>query len=179
MTAQRVFERLWTYFAMAALLLAVPSGLNAVAETTGGNLNKVAFLGVQFQNDNEGLEPTSDAERARSKSIEDQFKAALENSGKYKFVAVTPEVAEKIKTGQTIGECNGCEVEFGKQLGADGIAWIKVQKVSNLILNMNVYMADVKTAKMTFLHSVDIRGNTDESWKRSLTYLLDNYFLKA
>jgi hypothetical protein len=30
---------------------------------------------------------------------------------------------------------------------------------------------------MAFVHSVDIRGNTDESWMRSLTYLLSNYLL--
>ena len=42
-------------------------------------------------------------------------------------------------------------------------------KVSNLILNMNVYLADVASQKMAFVHSVDIRGNTDESWMRSLT----------
>ena len=46
-------------------------------------------------------------------------------------------------------------------------------------MNMNVYMADVVSEKMTFVHSVDIRGNTDESWTRSLNYLLDNYFLKS
>ena len=30
---------------------------------------------------------------------------------------------------------------------------------------------------MTFVRSVDIRGNTDESWSRSLTYLVKNYLL--
>jgi Protein of unknown function (DUF2380) len=39
-------------------------------------------------------------------------------------------------------------------------------------------MADVASEKMTFVHSVDIRGNTDDSWRRSLNYLLENYFLK-
>ena len=33
----------------------------------------VAFLGVQLQNDNEGLEPTTDTERARMKEIERIF----------------------------------------------------------------------------------------------------------
>jgi hypothetical protein len=42
---------------------------------------------------------------------------------------------------------------------------------------MNLYVADPATDKLTFLKSVDIRGNTDESWSRSLKYLLDNYFL--
>ena len=35
-------------------------------------------------------------------------------------------------------------------------------KVSDLILNLNVYMADIADRKLTFVHSVDIRGNTDE-----------------
>ena len=57
------------------------------------------------------------------------------------------------------------------------MAWVTVQKVSNLILNINVYMADVANDKMTFIKSVDVRGNTDESWSRSMTYLLNNYLL--
>ena len=57
------------------------------------------------------------------------------------------------------------------------MAWVTVQKVSNLILNINVYMADVANDKMTFIKSVDVRGNTDKSWTRSMTYLLDNYLL--
>lgn len=40
-------------------------------------------------------------------------------------------------------------------------------------------MADVKNKKMAFVRSVDIRGNTDESWTRSLTYLVKNYLFPA
>ena len=46
-----------------------------------------------------------------------------------------------------------------------------------IILNMNVYMADVSSKQMIVVHSVDRRGNTNESWSRSLNYLLDNYLL--
>jgi hypothetical protein len=41
-----------------------------------------------------------------------------------------------------------------------------VQKVSNLILNINVYMEDAESGKMKFARSIEIRGNTDESWRR-------------
>ena len=136
----------------------------------------VAFLGVRLQNDNEGLDPTSAAERERQKKLEELFKKKLEATGRFKFVPTPPETVAKIEAGQNMGECNGCEVDFGKALGGERIAWITVQKISNLILNLNVYMADVATSKMTYIHSVDIRGNTDESWTRSLTYMLDNYF---
>jgi Protein of unknown function (DUF2380) len=46
------------------------------------------------------------------------------------------------------------------------------------ILNINVYMEDAESGKMKFARSVDIRGNTDESWRRGLDYLLRNYLLR-
>ena len=62
---------------------------------------------------------------------------------------------------------------------ADLAAWGTVQKVSNLILNINVYMEDVRAKKMVFVKSVDIRGNTDELWQRGLDYLLQHYLFDA
>lgn len=37
---------------------------------------------------------------------------------------------------------------------------------------MNVYMVDVARKKPLVVRSVDLRGNTDESWSRSLAYLV-------
>jgi Protein of unknown function (DUF2380) len=50
-----------------------------------------------------------------------------------------------------------------------------IQKVSNLILNLNIVVRDAETGKVTWSKSVDMRGNTEESWSRSLDYLLRNY----
>ena len=73
----------------------------------------------------------------------------------------------------SIANCN----EFALKAGADLAAWGTVQKVSNLILNINVYLEDAHTKKMLFVKSVDIRGNRDESWQRGLDYLLQHYLL--
>ena len=137
------------------------------------------MLNVEFLNDHEDLEPTTGAERARLALIGSLFKAKLEASGRYKFVSIPAEAAAKIAAGPEIGSCGGCEIGYGKELGADTAAWIVIQKVSDLILNINVYMADVAARKMTFVHSVDIRGDTDESWTRGMTYLVKNYLLPA
>jgi Protein of unknown function (DUF2380) len=137
----------------------------------------VALLNAQFLNDHADLEPTTNAERVRLASIESLFKANLEASGRYKFVSIPADEAAKMASGPQIGACGGCEFDYGKQLGADYAAWIVVQKVSDLILNINVYMADVAAGKLVFVHSVDIRGNTDESWTRGITYLVKNYLL--
>jgi Protein of unknown function (DUF2380) len=157
-----------------ALVLATAASLHSVRAAAPV---KIALLGLTFKNDNEGLDPTSDAEKARQTKTEDVFKSLLEGSGRYTFVAVTDEVKKKIDAGQLVGTCGGCELQYGKDLGVDAVAWIEVQKVSNLILNMNVYMAGVSDPKYNYLHSVDIRGNTDETWTRSMTYLIKNYFL--
>ncbi len=165
---------------LAAFLIFGPLavGVRSAATAAPGDPPKtVAFLNVQFLNDHEDLEPTTDAERARLALIESLFKAKLEASGRYKFVSIPAEVAAKIAAGPEIGACGGCEFAYGKQLGADDAAWIVVQKVSDLILNINVYMGDVAARKLTFVHSVDIRSDTDESWSRGITYLVKNYLL--
>ena len=63
------------------------------------------------------------------------------------------------------------------EAGADWAAWGTVQKVSNLILNINLYMEDARAGKMEFVKSVDIRGNTDESWRHGLDYMIRHYLL--
>ena len=44
---------------------------------------------------------------------------------------------------------------------------------------INVYMADITAGKLAFVHSVDIRGDRDESWSHGVTYLVKNYLLPA
>ena len=159
-------------FGIAAWLLLCLAGLSGPALAAP---KSVAFLGVQFLNDHEADEPTTDAERARLASIEALFKSKLEASRLYTFKSIPADAAAKIANGAVIGNCGGCEFDYGAEIGAELVAWIVVQKVSNLILNLNVYMADIGAKKMVFVHSVDIRGNTDESWTRGMTYLVKNY----
>ena len=165
-------------FGVAAFLLlgspAVAPRSTATAAPSD-SVKSVALLNVEFLNDHEDLEPTTNAERARIALIASLFKAKLEASGQYQFVSIPVDAAGKIAAGPEVGACGGCEFGYGKELGADYAAWIVVQKVSDLILNINVYMADVAARKLAFVHSVDIRGDTDELWTRGLTYLVKNY----
>ena len=50
------------------------------------------------------------------------------------------------------------------------IGWVR--KVSNLILNMNVRVHDAKTGRPISVKSVNMRGNTDESWSRAIDWLI-------
>ena len=70
--------------------------------------------------------------------------------------------------------CGGCADTFGKTLGVDGIFVGEVQKVSNLILNMNVYFKPLKDGVPEKAYSVDLRGDTDESFDRGIRFLVEN-----
>jgi hypothetical protein len=97
--------------AFLLLMSIVVSGrVVAAAPTPSAQVKSVAFLGVRFINDNEGREPTTDAERARLASIEELFKSKLEASGQYKFIPMPAEIKAKIGAGPSIGQCGGCEI---------------------------------------------------------------------
>lgn len=157
---------------LAACSLVAIYSLPAMAQP-----QRTALLGVHIHNDNEGFQPTSADEIARANAVAQSFMDQLTASGKYQFVAVPQSEQRIIDAGQALGTCGGCEFEYGKKLNAELIAWIHVQKISNLVLNMNVYMGDVSQGKITFIKSVDLRNNTDESWARGINYLVQNYLL--
>ena len=76
--------------------------------------------------------------------------------------------------GMDMRTCNGCDVDLARKVGARISVTGWVQKVSNLILNINLVARDVSTGQVIDAGSVDIRGNTDETWSRGLAYLLRN-----
>jgi len=167
-----------TFRSRASTLIALLGLILGTMPVHAQNAPALAVLGTFFQNDNAGLEPTTDAERARLKRVSEDFADQLRGSGRYRILPLTDAIRSKVTAGQQPGECGGCETDYGRALGADLIAWLRVQKVSNLILNMDVYIADVKTGRL-LVKSVDLRGNTDDSWSRSLAYLVKNSVLPA
>jgi Protein of unknown function (DUF2380) len=126
----------------------------------------VAFYG--FRLINTSLEATTPAEAQRLHMLDEQFRQ----------ISVPPDEAAKLAAGPEIGTCNACEADSARGLGAARAAYGEVQKVSNLILNINVYLEDAATGRVVFVKSTDIRGNTDDSWSRGLKFLVKNYLLE-
>ncbi|MEH2512796.1 hypothetical protein V1291_004150 [Nitrobacteraceae bacterium AZCC 1564] len=114
-------------------------------------------------------------EQARLKNASDQLRKGLADSGKFLLVDIAPVSAAAHNSN--LQACGGCDVRLAQKVGADLSVTGVVQKVSNLILNMNVYIRDVHTGQMVAAASADLRGNTDESWSRAVVYLLRNRLL--
>lgn len=116
-------------------------------------------------------------EQRRLILISDLLRRQLAESGRYEIVDVGPAAADIEKAGYLHG-CNGCDAKIARGLGADLAMTGTVQKVSNLILNINLYIRDAQSGKCLRAMSVDIRGNTDRSWSRGVSYLVRNRILK-
>ncbi|MGI4939679.1 MAG: DUF3280 domain-containing protein [Janthinobacterium lividum] len=144
--------------------------LLAVAPLTAGATEGPRLAVFGFHLTNTSPAPSTPEELARLKRLDAQLLNGLQD--RYTLVDIAP-VQGKLAGVDSIRGCNGCELEMARELGAQQVAYGWVQKVSNLILNVNLVVEDAATGRTLKADSVDMRGNTDESWTRGLHYLLE------
>jgi Protein of unknown function (DUF2380) len=99
----------------------------------------------------------------------------LRASGRFSLVDITPIASEALASN--LQACGGCDIQLARRIGAELAITGTVQKVSNLILNMNIYVRDASSGATIAAMSADMRGNTDESWSRTLDWLVRNRLL--
>ena len=116
------------------------------------------------------------AQQRRLALISDALRQEFDQRGIY--LVVNNDAAAKLITDETalhdLRQCNGCELDIGRALKADVIVIGWVQKVSNLILNINIEVKDVASGKTLYRKSVDLRSNSDKSWLRGIRYMVDS-----
>ncbi|WP_147182111.1 MULTISPECIES: DUF3280 domain-containing protein [Alphaproteobacteria] len=140
---------------------------------------RVAFLGITFIDTS--TEGAYNGERpdqtARTRLLEETTRQRFRDEG-FVILANDP-IAEELARTTNPADCYGCELRMAERLGADYVLVGEVQKVSNLILSMNLVLTDVKTGVTLRALAVDIRSNTDESWLRGINYIMKNHFFKS
>ncbi|MDP9137257.1 MAG: DUF3280 domain-containing protein [Pseudomonadota bacterium] len=154
---------------MLALVFAAP----AEPALAGDPQNRLAvfdfeLLDTSLDGEFRGSNP---AELARLDLISSQLRQWLAVNGGRELADMSPVAAEA--KAANLRSC-GCMEKLADRVGADLAVTGLVHKVSNLILNMTIYLHDVKTAKILALMTVDIRSNTDQSWTRGLNWLTKN-----
>jgi hypothetical protein len=123
------------------------------------------------------MEGANAAEHARLARLAPALREKLAASDIYEPVDMAAvEAKAKRENMQT---CGGCDAKLASEAGADVAITGTVQKVSNLILNINIFVRDAKNDAPIKAMSVDIRGNTDESWMHGLDFLAKNRLLAA
>ena len=158
---------------VAAVLLALLSPVVQSAEPA----KRVAVLDIEllkadYLPDADRITPE---ERGRLDMIADLVRGRLREEGYDPVPAAQTRAAiQAADPGQYLHACNGCERDIGRVLGADWVAVGWVQIVSYLILNLNVMVLEVDSGAPVARAFVDLRGNTERSWRRATLYLLDN-----
>lgn len=155
---------------MTRLMLAIVLALSATVAQASER-----FALLPFELINTSPVPTRPDETARLAGLNGIAAERLEAAG-FEMVDPAP-IASELAGISSLRGCNGCELRLGRELGADYVAVGWVQKVSNLILNINLEVRAVASGRLVSVGSVDIRGNTDESWRRGVLYLLDHRIL--
>ena len=159
---------------LLAAFLALIAMMTAPADAEGPKVAVFDFelIDTSLQGEVDG--PRKD-EQDRLLRIAQQLRHALADSGRFQVldIALVADAAHN----SNLQACGGCDVKLAERLGADLVVTGMVQKVSNLILNMNIYIRDVHNGKAVASMSADMRGNTDESWTRTMDWLIRNRVL--
>ncbi len=137
---------------------------------------KIAYFGVHFiDTSTEGAyNGVREDEAQRIEMFQQKVRERMEAEG-FEILDNAP-VQEELDRIVDPANCYGCDLRMGEKLGADYVLVGQVQKVSNLILSMNLQLRKVPEGEMARGLAVDIRSNTDESWLRGMNYIFDNNF---
>jgi hypothetical protein len=155
-----------------SLVLLVMWWAPAIADGPKTAVFDFEFLDTSLQGEKEGPRPE---EQARLAKIADQLRNGLAQSGKFTVVDISP--VRAAAHNSNLQACGGCDAQLAKQVGAELAITGVVQKVSNLILNITIYVRNVETGQPVTVMNADMRGNTDESWSRTMDFLLRNRLL--
>lgn len=162
-------------YARGVLALAVSLGFGLVAPAHAATRVAVFEFELFDTSGEAGAGGPKPEEARRLALITGEVREQLDKAG-YEVVDLKPEQA-RIVEAAPFRNCNSCELEIARALGAQIEIIGLVQKVSNLILNINFQLRDVATGEVLRAGSADIRNNTDESWLRGVSYLVRNRLL--
>jgi hypothetical protein len=119
--------------------------------------------------DNSGSPSTGQPERLAAATV--LLAHTLLATGKYRPVDLTPYAGEMAKM-QPPDECGTCWAALARKAGASLEFIPSVQKVSVLISQMTIWVADVKTLKYTAHIQGQIRGDTSEAYTHGVEFLI-------
>jgi hypothetical protein len=121
------------------------------------------------------LEPIGAEHQQRLARISEQLRKRLAESGRFAIVDIAPVNAEA--HASNLQACGGCGNRLADQIGAELAVIGLVYKVSNLILSMTIFVSDAKAERNIAIARASMRGDTDETWIRTVDWLVRNRLL--
>jgi hypothetical protein len=135
---------------------------------------KLVVLDIELTGDLGGPQFTAEHE-TRLRKESDNLRQELRRTGLYTVVDLAPAepLINKLKSQQSyLHDCNGCDLEVGRQLGADQVMVSWVDRVSGLILSLTYEFHDAATNQIIARKSYDFRGDNDIAWAHAIKYMV-------
>ena len=157
-----------TLLLAAWLLPGAAAAVPALAATPGGLLVTDVEL-VELAPSDQRYDQAEDA--ARAAMVSRRIRAAIVASGRYRVLDRGP--ADR-QPPDRYPDCKACILDWPRQRGAQRVLVVWVQKESRLILMLNMALIDVSQPRKELAGgSVDLRGDTDETWLAGASQMLE------
>ncbi|MEJ1160806.1 DUF3280 domain-containing protein [Prosthecomicrobium sp. N25] len=104
-----------------------------------------------------------------------ELRRLVAEKGDQAVVDLAP-MAEKLKDAAPLHKCNGCDADLAREAGADFAVLGKVQKLTPVLVHIDIAVRDVAADTVVRTMSVDVNGDTDEMWVRGVRWLFRNRF---
>jgi Protein of unknown function (DUF2380) len=135
---------------------------------------QLAVLDVELTGDLGGPSLTAEHE-TRLLMATQRLRDKIAATELYDLVDVEParSLIEQLKSQHRyLHDCNACDLDIGRQLGADQVLVAWVYRVSGLILTLTYEIHDVATGQIASRKSFDFRGDNDAAWTHAIDYLV-------
>jgi hypothetical protein len=160
-------------FALTLLLAAqAPAQPTRAADPSGPET--LAVLDIEMTGDLGG--PELVAQHTQRVKVESELlRQLLQQTGRYRVVALKPaqDLIQDLQSHQAyLHDCNGCDLDIGRRLGAQKVMVAWVNRVSGLILTLTCEIHDVASGQISMRKSYDFRGDNDSAWSHAIKYLV-------
>lgn len=118
----------------------------------------------------------SSIETARLHAVTLQARRELADSPIFEIVDAGSSTDDRVKT-HWLRKCNGCDAQIAQRLGADMSLVGIFRKVSVMEQSLEIRIRDAKTGELMKVVGTDLRGETDDSWRRALDWLIKDRIL--
>ncbi len=155
---------------LAALLLTVAAAASAQTKPP-----PLAVFPVElWDTSGEGAKPDQAEKLADATAI---LAKTVETTGRYSVVDLAP-YDDAIEKASPRYACNGCWRPIAKEAGATFAAISTIHKVSSLISSFDISIENVEIGKLVAYASGQFRGDTVESYTRSIVFLVKDELFK-
>jgi hypothetical protein len=161
-------------FGLTAFLLTIAAAAGAQTQPKAPPPSLAVFPVELWDTSGEGAKPDQAEKLAAATAI---LAKAIEKTGRYGVVDLAS-YKDAIEKASPRYACNGCWVPIAKQAGAAFAAISTIHKVSSLISSFDIAIANVETGKAVAYASGQFRGDTVESYTRSIAFLVNEELFK-